>query len=310
MTFDAFETGDGRPVELYDFFSSGIVLRRTNAMRDQTFGNVYEALAGLSRTEPTMNEEITAGEMEVIVPKDFPVATQFRFTLPSILPTLTVFRVHLSDTDEEVFTVWKGEIISAKFGDNTAKLFCQPVTRIFDKVVPNRVFSATCNWQLYARGCQVVRGLYTKTTTIAAADSTGQILTITNARILAGDIDTDEGLGLTSAELDIFWNRGIVAILGSPGERRAVVEADIGGDPDVMRINRPFILSGLAGTSVEIVAGCNHNLNEDCTRKFLNTPNFGGFPTVPLKNPFQIELDGAGTTNAQPKKTTPFGGPR
>jgi len=310
MTFDAQETGDGRPVELYNFFSGGVTFLRTNATKDQVFGGTYEALAALSRTEPTLNEEITAGEIEVVVPSDFPVATQFRLTLPSILPTLTIFRVHLTDTADELFTVWLGEIISCKFGDNTAILFCQPVTRIFDKILPARVFSAVCNWQLYGRGCQVVRNTYTKITSITSADVTGQILTIADARTLAATIDSDEGLGLTSDELDIFWNRGIVAVTGSPGERRSVVETDIGSDPTVMRINRPFITTGLAGTEIELVAGCNHNLNQDCTRKFLNTPNFGGFPSVPIKNPFNIELDGGGTANALPKTTPSFGPPR
>jgi len=44
-------------------------------------------------------------------------------------------------------------------------------------------------------------------------------------------------------------------------------------------------VTALAGVAIELVAGCNHNLNEDCTRKFLNTPNFGGFPSIPIKNP-------------------------
>jgi len=311
MTFDAFETGDGRPVELYDFTIGGVLLRRTNAVRDVVLGsNTYESLPALSRTHPQINTELTSGEITINVPKDFPIAAQFRLTLPSNLPNVTIFRMHLNDPDGQLLVVWQGEVVNCKFGDNTALLFCQPVTRIFDKVIPSRTFSATCNWQLYGRGCLVVRATYTKTTTIASTLPDGQTLTITNLRALAVEIDVSESLGLTSAELDIFWNKGIVVITGAPGERRAVVDADIGGDPNVVRINRPFVTSGLTGTAIDVVAGCNHNIDGDCSRKFLNTPEFGGFPTVPLLNPFNIELDQGGTTTATARTTPTFAGTR
>lgn len=307
MTFDAQETIDGRPIELYSFFSGGLTLLRTNAIIDVNVGGSdYESLAGVERTEPTLNNEINSGEIEVVVPSDFVVATQFRFTLPSVLPTLTIFRLHLTDVAEEMLSVWKGEIVSCKFGDNTSILFCLPITKVFDKPIPARVYSATCNWQLYRRGCLVVRATYTKSTVLTSTDPTGQVLTITTLRTLAETIDTDEGLGLTATELDNFWMRGVVNIKGSPGERRAIMETDIGSDPNVVRINRPFVETSLAGIDIDVSAGCNHNINEDCSRKFLNHPNFGGFPTVPRDNPFQIELDGGATINANPRRTPSF----
>lgn len=304
MTFDAFETSDGRPVEMYEFVQAGVFTRQTNAIIAQTVGgNTFEPLAGLTRTEPQINEELSSGQILVTTPHTFPIATQFRFTLPSTLPTLTVFRKHLDDPDDEAATVWKGTIVNCKFGDNSARLTCQPVTRVFDKQIPFRVFSATCNWQLYGRGCLVVRSTYTKTTTITSADSTGLVLTIANLRTLAGDIDTAEGLGLTAVELDNFWNRGVIALTAPLNERRAVIETDIGGDPNVVRINRPYVATALAGATMDVSAGCNHRHDQDCSRKFLNTPNFGGFPTVPLNNPFQIELDGGRADDGTPRVT-------
>lgn len=302
MTFDALETSDGRPVEMYEFQQAGVFTRQTNAVSAQTIGgNTFEPLAGLTRTEPQINEELTSGETSVTVPHTFSIATQFRVTLPSTLPTLTVFRKHLNDPDDQVATVWKGDVASCKFGDNSAVLTCLPLTRVFDKPIPSRVFSATCNWQLYKRGCLVNRIDYTVTTTIGSADSTGLILTIDNLRTLAAGIDTAQSLGLTSAELDTFWNRGVVALGGSLNERRAVIETDVGGDPNVVKINRPYVATALAGAVCDVSAGCDHRIDQDCSRKFLNTPNFGGHPTVPLNNPFQIELDGGRTNNATPR---------
>lgn len=292
MTFDAFETADGSPVEMYEWTQAGVFTRRTNAPVVQSIGgNTFEPLGGLSRTPPAINEEINSGETTVTVPHTFPIAQQFRFTLPSFLPALTIFRKHIDDPDDAAVAVWKGEVVNCKFGDNTAQLVCQPITRVFDKQIPARVFSATCNWQLYKRGCLVNRALYTKTTTIASTDSTGLIITITSLRTLAGDIDTTLSLGLTATELDNFWNRGVLALGGTLNERRAIIETDIAGDPNVVRINRPYVATALAGATCDVSAGCNHRLDQDCSRKFLNTLEYGGFPTVPLNNPFQIELD-------------------
>lgn len=308
MTFDALETSDGRPVEMYEFEQAGVFTRRTNAVIAQTIGgNTYEPLAGLTRTEPLINEELRSGEIFVTVPHTFAVATQFRFTLPSTLPSLTVFRKHLNDPDDQAVVQWKGDVVSCNFGDNSARLSCQPVTRIFDKQIPHRVFSATCNWQLYGRGCLVDRLTYSKSTTVDSVDSTGLVLTITDLRSLAEDIDTAQALGLTSDELDRFWNRGVVALTGVLNERRAIIETDIGGDPNVVRINRPFVATALAGVACDVSAGCNHRIDEDCSRKFLNTPNFGGFPTVPRNNPFAIELDGGRAVNGSDHATRVLG---
>lgn len=302
MTFDAFETTDGRPVEMYEFVQAGVFTRRTNAVVAQTIGgNTFEPLAGLTSTDPLVNEEISSGEITVTVPHTFPIATQFRLTLPSSLPSLTRFRKHLNDPDDESAATWKGEIVSCSFGDNSAKFTCQPITRVFNKQIPARVFSATCNWQLYKRGCLVNRIDYTKSTTIASADSTGLILTINNLRTLAGDIDTTFSLGLTATELDNFWNRGVLALTAGLNERRAIIESDIGGDPNVVRINRPYVATALASAACDVSAGCNHRIDQDCSRKFLNTPEYGGFPTVPLNDPFRIELDGGRSFNATPK---------
>lgn len=305
MTFDATETSDGRPVEGYEFAQAGAFQYVTNAVGDQVFAaNTYTPLAGLTRSEATLNEEINKGEITVIVPHNFAIASQFRRTLPSTLPSLTVFRKHLNDAVEEVLAVWKGTVVSCRFGDTTALLTCQPITRIFSKQVPMRVYSATCNWQLYGRGCKVTRATYTGSALqITGIDAAGTTLTVNGLRTAAAAIDTAESLSLTATELDNFWQRGVVSMLSGGQERRSIVETDIGSDPNVVRVNRPFLESPV-GFTADFAAGCNHRIDQDCNRKFKNVLNNGGFPTVPINNPFEIELDGGAT----PTQTNRRGG--
>jgi hypothetical protein len=53
---------------------------------------------------------------------------------------------------------------------------------------------------------------------------------------------------------------------------------------DIVTISRP--IQGLLGSmDVDIYPGCDH-LKETCLAKFNNLNNFGGFPWIPSRNPF------------------------
>jgi len=52
----------------------------------------------------------------------------------------------------------------------------------------------------------------------------------------------------------------------------------------------PFSTSPM-GQTVKCNKGCKHRVTADCLNRFANTANYGGFPYVPKKNPFQTGLD-------------------
>lgn len=300
MTYDATETADlGRPVELYEFNFAGVVYRRTSAATDQAIGgNTYSVLAGLSRSEPVQGNEASAGEISIVCPADFAVASAFRGTIPSHLPSLTIFRKHLNDVDDEAVTYWKGTIVSASMSADGRKatLLGQPPTALFSRVMPRRVFSALCQHQLYDGLCGVDRQLYRFTGVLTALDLAGTTLTLTGLRAGATSIDTAQSLGLSASELDNFWNRGYIQTVASPGEFRSIIQTNVGGDPNVIKIAIPFRTAS-AGDDVDVFAGCNHEISTHCNPKFKNAARFGGFPYVPTVNPFEVELDSGRTNN-------------
>ena len=292
MTFDVIQIGPlGRTVELYEFAQSGSFTRVTSAATPQFAGAVeYTPLEGLSRSEPVQGNEISSGDLTLEVPATFPIAQQFRVRVPSSLPSLTITKKHLNDPAAQLFTYWKGTVVSCAFGDQIAELYCQPITRLFNRPIPRAVYSAVCNHQLYDQGCTVTRASYTNSSLIVTTiDGVGTTFIITGLRAAAATIDSTLSLGLTAQELDDFWNRGILATLISPAEFRMIVETDIGGDPNTIRVNLGF-RELPAGATIEVIAGCPHSL-DFCNRKFKNAEFFGGFPFVPTKNPFEIELD-------------------
>lgn len=299
MSFESIQTGPrGRTVELYEFFQEGVFTRVTSAANNQTAsGNTYETLAGLSRTSPVQSNESRSGEIEVTVPISFPLVDQFRGTLPSSFPELTIYKLHLNDPDLALFSYWKGVVVNCAFNDDEFKatLFCLPPSRVFDRPVPRAVYSGLCNHQLYDAGCKVVRNTYAAALTILAVDASGTTLTVNNLRSAAAAIVAAQSLSLTAQEIDDFWQRGLITSVGSPVEHRMVVQTDVGNNPDVVRINIPF-RNPVVGQSFQFTAGCAHNL-DFCNRKFNNAINFGGFPYVPTLNPFEIELDSNQSNN-------------
>ena len=291
MTFDASEKApQGEPVELYQFTQSGAVTRYTSAANAQFIGlNEFTPLKGLSRTEPVQGNEASAGEVKVTLPSLEPIPQQFRGTIPSSLPSLTIFRKHLTDVADEVIVWFKGEVVSCAFKESVATLSCQPPTRLFSRPMPRAVYSGMCNHQLYDLGCQVVQETFDFPNAVIASIVDGTVVEISGLRVQAAAIDAAQLSGLSSAELDTYWNRGFIGTEKTPAEFRMIAEGNVSLDPDKVRLIVPFRdLS--PGDEVTVFAGCPHSI-DFCDRKFANAPQFGGFPQVPTSNPFTITLE-------------------
>ena len=290
MTYDALETAAlNQPIELYEFNYAGQVYRHTSASQSHFVGaNEFEPLEGLDRDKIRQDNEIGKSEIKVFVPANFEIALDFRGTIPSSLPTLTIFRLHLNDTDEQLYTYWKGTVISVAFDNDAATMNCQPITHVFDRPVPRATYSGICNHQLFDGGCLVNRSLYEFKSTVSAISADGKTLTVNGLRNGAAVIDTNLSLGLSGAELDTFFGLGYVEI-DSPPERRMIVAGNADGDSNAILINIPMRDLSVDDT-ITVFAGCVHSLSI-CNSKFKNALRFGGFPSVPSVNPFTAELD-------------------
>jgi len=319
MTFDTTETGQlGRPVEMYEFAQSGVFTRYTSAATNQFIGATeFEVLEALSHTEPVQGNELNSGEVKITLPSSEPIPQQFRGTIPSSLPTVTIFKKHLNDPGDEVITWFKGTIISCSFEEHFATLVAQPPTRVFARQIPRAVYSGVCNNQLYDTACAVDRPDYRGAGLVIGSISINALtITITALRAAAATIDTTLSLSLTAQEIDDFWLRGYIETTASPAEFRMVAESDVGGDPDTVRVIIPFRDLSI-GDSINVFAGCPHSI-DFCERKFKNFVipgdtasglRFGGFPQVPQSNPFQVELDSGRATQDTPQ-VRPFAAPR
>jgi uncharacterized phage protein (TIGR02218 family) len=284
MAFDTFERADGRPTELYQFVVGSSTTRYTSASVDQQIGgNTYETLA-IQRTDPAQSKDVKAGEIILQVPASLQLVLDFRAVIPYSLPSLTIFRIHQQDS-ASIFTFWKGFVSSVAMSDTTAEIACQPVDRVFNRQIPRFVYSGICNHVLYDGGCLLSPTDFDFVGVANSINTDGTEIVMTGARAAAAAIAP----GLSSAELDVFWQGGYMETPGG-AERRMILEGNVGGDADKLRILLRF-RDLVAGGNCTVFAGCDHSLTT-CDAKFNNVLRFGGYPFVPTVNPFAIDLDG------------------
>jgi len=289
MTFDAFETADGSPVELLTFSNGTDVFRRTNTVKSVTIGANTHVPMAYSRSKFNQSKDSDDNNITMIVPNNFELVNLYAGVLTSNTTLLTIERFHLDDPGNEIQVVWKGSVASIEHQENDVSLLLQPITSGSESTPPD-TFSGLCNAFLFqSPGCTLDRTDFRFIATLSAIDSTGKILTFTGLRLEAATIDAAQGgpTGpLTSAELDIYFQGGYVQT--GKGEVRDIVEGNVSGDPDKVRVILPF-RDFIVSDGANVYAGCDLSITT-CHKKFDNAINFQGFPYIPEIDPANTEL--------------------
>ena len=252
---------DGNPVELYEFVQG---LQRWNYVSGAEsmvrLGQVYTPMP-VTRDRIKQSSDIFKDSLRLTFPRDDPFASQFLGFAPEGVTTVTVLRGHAGDVDEEFIVYWKGRVVGAKAGGNQVDVECESVFTSIKRPGLRARFEYGCRHALYLRGCNVNREVY---------KTSGAVLSISGglAVAVAGAALKPEG----------YFTGGM--LVSASGASRFIV----GHVGDVVTMSRP--LAELSGaTAVDLYPGCDH-LKETCKIKFNNLPNFGGFPYIPSRNPF------------------------
>lgn len=264
MTFDAVErsTQSAAPVELYEFTRGAVVARYTSADADYTLsGDVY-ASATLQRSQIETTGERARNAITVQCARNFPIADLFRVTPPTEVIMLTIRRIHRGDAD--VAVIWIGRVMNCSWDGALATLNCEPVSSSMRRIGLRRKYQRQCPHVLYEQGeglCNVVRASHSTTTTVAGI--TGTVLTVA-------------ALGSKP------WGGGWVEWVQPSGAvERRFITGFTGLD---LKLTQAF--QGIAiGNSVTVSPGCDHT-QSTCISVYANGPNYGGFPFIPIKNPF------------------------
>lgn len=255
------------PADGYEFVGSATTWRYTSGVTPITIdGNVYTPLAGLRRSLVKVGGMQDTPELTVTLPIAATVVQHYVFATPPRSLTFNLYRYQATSGGFE--QQWTGEVVGINpSGEMATMTIPSAFGSRLSTNVPSGTLRKTCAHFLFDDRCRVSAAAFDFGTTVSTVD---------DRTIVVASVD---------GHIDDYYRAGKI-VRDSDGESRAII-SQIG---TTLLIASPF--RTLAGTNpVTLYAGCDHT-HTTCESKFSNLANFGGFPTMPIVNPFVAPLGG------------------
>lgn len=265
MTFLGRETSvaAGAPVRLYEFQRGIFRWRYTNADRRITWQTLDFDPVAISDDGIRETGEATADALTITVPHDLPVAKLFRGAPPADDISLLIRDMHYGDS--EALVSYIGDVEGVRWPTpQQARITCQSLAASMRRAGLRLTYERACAHALYDRNCRVNRDLFAIAATVQSMDG---------ATISSGTFD---------AQPDGWFDGGYVEwSIGSGETDRRGIERHVGAA--LTLLGGTYGLS--AGQNVIAYPGCLRTAAV-CNAKFTNLVNYGGFPHLPGKSPF------------------------
>jgi hypothetical protein len=231
----------------------------------------------IKRGSPTLNpREQRTQKIVLEAPADERPFSDFSAVLPARRLNVSITRIQLDESQlgfgspaygspeppilpNVGFIIFEGYVTSIAFKGRTCSIDVNPDTEQFNREVPRYKYQSLCNHVLYDAECAVDKNLFKQQ---------GLVNAVVGNTISVG--------GFTGTA----FTGGYVQNLAGT-DYRMIIEHNA----DVFTLLLPFAENPL-GNDVIAFQGCAHDVTT-CRDKFSNVDNFGGFPFVPTKNPFE-----------------------
>lgn len=266
MAFEMYEVSNelGRPIQLYEFQLNSTVWRYCTGPSDRIVdGHLYTSCP-IADDGIKQKGNASSDSMVVTVPADIGAAQVFVGTPPSSPVYLRIRRMH--EGDNQAFLAYAGEIIQANFpSPGQVKLTTLPLSASMNRQGLRLGWQRTCPYALYdPTTCRVKKEDFATPAVIVAVQ--GDVVQATEFALLPAGY-------LNGGFLE--WDHPVRG-----KEMRGVVE-HIG---DAVRM---FGLADGLYYGLQVVAypGCDMRVST-CRDRFNNLNNYGGFPSMPGKSPF------------------------
>jgi len=242
--------------DLYRFEEATTVHTFTSGNREIVHNSETYIPIPIGRSDIKITAELGKSSIEVKISLKNTLAKTWVATVLEVPIRLTVFTI--VDSDPAV-TAWIGRMTSVKSSKKDAIFVINSDATLMNRSGLRKRFQRTCPYALYGKGCFVDENSFSTAGTVLSRDDL--VITIAEAAL----------------EPDGFYTGGMIR--ASNGKLRYII-AHVG---TAITISRD--LPGLIDDNVTLFLGCNRT-RADCTDKFNNLANFGGYPFIPLKNPF------------------------
>ncbi|MCB1836261.1 MAG: phage BR0599 family protein [Alcanivoracaceae bacterium] len=280
MTYTAHEYSvqDGDPVFRFLFVQGATEYRYTTAPYISADSNGTWEPVALDPSQITQSNEMAKDAVKLSIPRDNTFARLFLGGVPEQITSVTIFRGHQGDVDEEFSVYWKGRVAGASATGDTVTLECENIFTSMRRPGLRARYQKTCRHALYGRGCNLNDYDFAMPGVVTAAS--GFLVTIQGLTDSNGSIADGYLTGGMIETADGFLRY----ITKHAGTQLTLIRPFPALEEEVESSN------GLA--NVTLYPGCDHT-RTTCKEKFNNLDNFGGFPWIPGKNPFGNDVSGS-----------------
>lgn len=299
MDFNDYENSSAgvSPAELFYFQHHTLAWALTSADEPITVSGVTCEPCDISRTEATSTQELNKANVNITLPRDHPVVQLHSLYPPSHVTTVTVYRTHRDDPDLQFTVVWMGRVLNVEGAGVMATLHCEPVATSIRRIGLRQMYQRQCPHVLYSPNtCKVDRELFKVNGTFVALDEDTHLMMTVGFNPSTLPAKMWDRVG--SVDVPLIEDKlsggmvGWVSPTGLTYWRSILYQAAAVGSQVGIQINFPIPLLDIegspslpVGSALVLFPGCQHTMT-NCLNTFNNLPNYGGYPYIPLLNPF------------------------
>lgn len=267
------------PIELYTFQTPSQAWYLTSYRSDVVVAPITYTAVPLQRSNTV---SLSASDADGSFTIDMPATHALpQFYANGIPPReLTVVVSRLQKSSGFAMTIGLGYITALSFkrgpnGEGIASFKVGSPADVFTIEIPTITAGRLCPHILYDTLCTMPRAGFTQATTIVSISADMKTTTVASmGNFAAGGLPTPDQWALSGE------------IVHQGTSERRVIGSQIG---NVITQSYRWPPQVGVGDVVLVSAGCKHT-TDDCFNKFSNILNFGGFPQLPLTNPFYVSI--------------------
>lgn len=232
-------------------------------MNDYTVDGVVYSAIPIKDGGFTYSGDPKTDTMTITVPADSAIARLYEVIPPTQAVIVRCRKTHVGLSASVI--MWEGAILQyTRTTDLAGEIQCEPLTAAFGRTGIHSTWDLQCKHPLYGPKCKVNKALF----------ALGIVVSGSN-----GDAITADALGYYA---NGWWTEGYIEWETGPStyERRAIT-GHYGTAINLLSHTYPLQI-GMAATAYP---GCARNPTI-CQSKFNNYPNYGGFPLMPGRSPF------------------------
>lgn len=266
-----------------------------------------------------LDDEKAAGQLSVTLPIDHAIAQLYALDAPGVQVWLTLAMLDTTVANAKPLVVWVGQVAGVEYDELRAKLTLDHMQAVLARPGLTAKHPRSCGHMLYDQAtCGVKAGAYDYATQYFKYREDGEMLAV-----------SDDGMTVTipaAANREAgFFENGFLVVAGeyasygngvahyprggsadlttakttvNGGYRRAIVAHD-GATLTLATPLPPLALADIKQRRVTLFAGCDYTM-PTCKGTFNNVARFGGYPYIPIKNPFEAGVK----VGVSGKKTT------